>query len=735
MNLITRIIYRLTIIIGALAALTACSSSKFIDDEELFLHRVKVTCDDPTVNVADMKQYVRQSPNTKWLSTFKVPLAIYSLSGRDTTKWINRVLQSIGEEPVILDYDLVSKTQRDLTAAMQNKGYLDVTVDTFINTRKGKTFLDYHINPGSRYYISNFTAEIKDSIIADFLDRNWKTSLHSGTNFTIDGLNQEMKDLTKLLQNNGYYLFNKEFIHYDVDSSRIDHSVSVRLTLDKFRRNSVSELTNHPCYTIDSIVYEFPHDSTFNIRRKVLENNTVIKKGSLYSISDLLNTYNKFSRLSAIRYTNIQFRENYDDKKLNCHIQLSKQRTHSWQFQPEGTNTAGDLGVAASMTYKNRNLFHGAEQLSITLRGNYESITKLEGYNSGHYEEYGIETSLTLPHLFIPGLKYSLQNKPNATSELLVSYNLQNRPEFHRRLFRSTWRYRWTNPVKHQQYRIDLIDLNYLSMPWISQTFKHDYLDNENNRNAILRYNYEDLFILRVGFGYTWSSAGNTLRLNVETAGNLLSALSRPLKFKKNSNGEYELFHVSYAQYAKADADYSHVMKINQRSTLVLHGKLGIAYPYGNSKMLPFEKRYFSGGANSLRGWSVRSLGPGSYVGKDGRIDFINQTGDLRLDLNAELRSSLFWKFQGALFIDAGNIWTIRDYPDQPEGRFMLSRFYKQIAANYGLGIRLNFDYFVLRFDIGVKAVNPTGMEQRYPLFHPKLSQDCAFHFAVGMPF
>ena len=178
-------------------------------------------------------------------------------------------------------------------------------------------------------------------------------------------------------------------------------------------------------------------------------------------------------------------------------------------------------------------------------------------------------------------------------------------------------------------------------------------------------------------------------------------------------------------------------MQFDKRNALALHAGIGVAYPYGNSTVLPFEKRYFSGGANSVRGWGVRELGPGKFKGTDGRIDFINQTGDLKLDLNAEYRTSLFWKFEGAAFIDAGNIWTLRNYEDQPGGQFKFSEFYKQIAAAYGLGLRLNFDYFILRFDMGMKAINPAyeTQEEHWAIVHPKLSRDFAFHFAVGLPF
>lgn len=274
-------------------------------------------------------------------------------------------------------------------------------------------------------------------------------------------------------------------------------------------------------------------------------------------------------------------------------------------------------------------------------------------------------------------------------------------------------------------------------MPWISETFKRDYLDSVSNRNAILRYNYENLLLMKIGFGVTYNDGQHAVIANIETVGNILGGVAKPLGFKKNEEGQYKLFNTAFAQFVKGDIAYTRLIAFDPNNSLALHVGLGIAYPYGNSKVLPFEKRYFSGGANSVRGWSVRELGPGSFRGTDGRIDFINQTGDMKLDMNAEFRTKLFWKLNGAAFIDAGNIWTLRAYEEQPGGQFKLDQFYKQIAVAYGLGLRLNFGYFILRFDMGMKAINPayTSNEEHYALLHPNLKRDFAFHFAVGLPF
>ena len=561
--------------------------------------------------------------------------------------------------------------------------------------------------------------------------------LKPGMRFTVEALDNERKRISNLLIDDGYFRFNKDFIHFSADTITGSKDIGVTLHLMNYKANSNAPETPHSRYEIRKINYLSNDSDRIHLRHQVLLNATALKEGSPYSASALQRTYNNFARLQAVKYTNIRFVEAPDSGMLDCNIQISTNKPSTISFQPEGTNTAGDLGAAASLTYTNRNLFRGSEQLSIELRGAYEAITGLEGYQDQNYQEYSIESKLVFPRFVAPLLSKNFRRRQTANTEYSVAWDLQNRPEFHRRVFSMAWRYRWAEPRHHLNWRFDLLDLNYVYMPWISETFKRDYLDDADNRNAILRYNYEDIFIMKMGFGLTYSDGVDAFRLNVESSGNLLSAFSKALNFKINSQGQRTFINIAYAQYAKADFDYTHLVRFDDRNVLALHAGIGVAYPYGNSKVLPFEKRYFSGGANSVRGWGVRELGPGGYKGNDGRIDFINQTGDMKLDLNAEYRTPLFWKFEGALFVDAGNIWTLRKYDEQPNGQFKLDKFYKQIAAAYGMGLRLNFDYFILRFDMGMKAINPAyeSGDEHWAIIHPKLSRDFAFHFAVGLPF
>ena len=728
----------LALVIGALL-LCACSVSRHLPENTYMLNKVRVVTDGDykDINTTTMKEYVRQKTNSRWLSTVKVPLAVYSLAGRDSSL-VSRVLRMIGEPPVVYDSLLARLSCEDLKQALANKGYLDAEVEMYLDVRKRKAKAIYLLHPGTAYTISHFESDIQDSVISNMLVERG-IMLHEGMQFSADALNAERSQITSWLQDRGYFRFNKEFINYRARKNAEEHSVDLKMTLHPYRRNSEDSSSVHSRYYIRDvdIINTTATDSTIHLRRHVLEENTFIEKGKPYSASSLQNTYNHFGRLGAVKYTNISYEQVADTTLLDAKIQIQTNKPSTLSFQPEGTNTAGDLGAAASLTYQNRNLFKGSELLSVQLRGAYEAIKGLEGYSNQDFFEYSLESRLSFPRFISPFLSQDFRRRIIATSEVSLLYDSQDRPEFHRRVLSAGWHYQWRPQSKFSNYRIDLVDLNYVFMPWISETFRHEYLDNTENSNAILRYNYEDLFIMKIGFGYAYNNGRTALKTNLETSGNLLDLYSGMINASKNSYGQYKIFNIAFAQYVKADIDFIHRLFEDDNSQLVMHAGLGVAYPYGNSSVLPFEKRYFAGGANSVRGWTVRSLGPGRYKDKDGKINFITQTGDIKLDLNLEYRSHLFWKFYWAMFLDAGNIWTIREYKDQPEGQFKFSRLLDDMAVSYGLGVRLNFDYFIVRFDFGMKAVNPAfeSEDTHYPITHPRLSRDLAFHFAVGMPF
>lgn len=743
------------ILLGFLFCLSGCHTSRFIPENSYLLTGTSISSEDKQVSTEELQAYMPQRPNSKWFSIFNVPLGIYSLSGRDSTKRFNRFLRHLGEAPVIYDRERTIQACNNMQQSVRNMGYLNAEVLLLEKAKKDRMKLYYRIIPHERYHVRDFSFDVQDDSLRQILDSlEYQPALSREVDmnnrpYSVNLLDAERSKLYGLLIENGYYKFNKDYVHFRVDTTLGHHLADVEMIVKPASGNADSADLAHHRFHIGNISYDFQDEKSF-LRPKVLRNATAISTGQLYREHDMHETYARMTRLSAVMGANVRVEDRDDGSDtLDVNIALSPNKRNSFSAELEGTNSAGDFGAAASLTYQNRNLFRGSELFNIKLRGAFEAIKGLSGYADQNFIEYSIESGLTFPDFKFPFLRPSFRRNAQATTEVNLAFDSQDRPEFHRRVLTGVLRYRWTRNNRQLQHRFDLLNLDYVFMPWISDTFREKYLSDPLNRNAILKYNYENLFIMNWSYHFSYTSrplgasASNygtnayTIRLALETAGNLLYGITSAAKTQQNEDGQYTLFNIAYAQYAKFDIAFCKSFLINKNNSLALHAALGIAFPYGNSYILPYEKRYFSGGANSVRGWSVRELGPGSFRGTDGRIDFINQTGDIKLDLNAEYRTHLFWKFDGAAFVDAGNIWTIRDYKDQPGGQFRFDEFWKQIAVSYGLGLRLNFNYFILRLDAGMKAVNPayTTKREHFPIAHPKFKRDFTLHFAVGMPF
>ena len=764
---------QLYLYITLVALLTSCSVNKFIPEEHYLLDEVHIISDTEEVQPSMFTSYIRQNPNAKWFNLVKVPMHIYCMSGKDSTNSFNRFLQKLGDVPVIYDANVTQKSQREIEKAVRNMGYMRAKVELETEVKKNRIKVNYRIKAGRPYIIQQIAYNIDDMTINDFIEKDTIHSyLHTGMPFDVVALDNERNRITKLLQNNGYYKFHKDFIVYQADTVRNTFQVNLTMKLLPYQLKKEDVPTKHRQYTIRNVNF-LTEDNLINqennytgyqslqhkglqifyqdkmyIRPNTLSNFNYIRPNKLYSEQDVQNTYTSMGRLRALKYTNIRFDEvlDNDSAQLDANVLLTKGKNQSLSFEIEGTNSAGDLGAAASMTFQHRNVFKGSETFTMKVRGAYEAITGLqEGYENDDYKEYGIEASLNFPEFKFPFLSADFKRKIRATSEVGLSFNSQNRPEFTRTLASAKWGYRWVDR-KSSQHRFDLMDVNYIYVPWKSENFEN-YLENLTDRNSILIKSYEDQLIVRMGYTYTYNSANDksrtsanrnsySIRMNLEEAGNLLYLGSKAIHSAPKEDKGYVIANIPFAQYIKGDIDFARNWNIDERNSLVFHIGMGVAYPYGNSQVLPFEKRYFSGGPNSVRGWSVRSLGPGSYKGTEGNMNYINHSGDIKLDVNLEYRTHLFWKFNGAAFIDAGNIWNIRDYEGQEEGTFRFNRFYKQLAVAYGLGLRFDLDYLIIRFDGGMKAVNPmkTGKD-KYPFLRPKFSRDFAFHFAVGYPF
>lgn len=759
----------------AILSLTSCTATKYVPDGYYLLDEVKIHTDQKNIRPSSLRMYVRQNPNAKWFSLIKTQLYVYNLSGRDSTKWGNKFLRRIGDAPIIYSEEEAKRSEDEITKAVRNMGYMAATVKRSVKTKKKKVKLFYDVTVGDPYIVETLKYDIYDPKIATILKNDSaKSLLKEGMIFDVNVLDVERQRITDELLRNGYYKFNKDYLGYTADTVQNTYKVDLTLHLRAFRNEANDSAKTHKQYWLDKVNFITDYDvlqssvlnsSSINdslhyndypiyykdklyLRPKVLTDNLRFSPGDLFNEQNVQQTYSNFGRLSALKYTNIRFLEKAvgDTAKLDCYVMLTKSKHKSVAFELEGTNSAGDLGAAASVSFQNRNLFRGSETFMVKFRGAYEVISGLQaGYSNNNYTEFGVETSINFPNFMFPFLSYDFKRKIRATTEFGLQYNYQMRPEFLRTMANASWSYKWTQRQKIQ-HRIDLINIGFLYLPRISDRFKEDFINK--GQNDIFQYNYQDRLIINMGYSYHYNSVGGaiinntiasnsySIRFNVESAGNIMYLLSKATSIRKNANGEYSILGIPYAQYVKGEFDFSKNIRIDHRNSFAFHVGFGVAVPYGNAKTIPFEKQYFAGGANSVRGWTVRDLGPGSFK-KSANSNLLDQSGDIKFDASIEYRSKLFWKFQGAVFVDAGNIWTIRDYENQPGGVFKFDKFYQQIAVAYGLGLRLDLDFFILRFDGGMKAVNPAydNKKEHFPLLYPRFGRDFAFHFAVGYPF
>lgn len=766
--------------------LTSCSSTRHVPDGSMLLDKVRIDVDGDSLKQFDsdeMLLYLRQHPNHKIFWTAKLQLGVYNMSGKDSTKWYNKFLRKMGEPPVIYDPLLTDKSVKQLKTVMVNKGYLKgrVNVDTISNLPKKKIEVNYRMTPGEPYIVRNIDWSYSDDSIASIIEgRRDNSLLCEGMMLDRNRLDAERDRITTLLRNRGYYGFNKEFISFSADTTADSHDVDLTLTVnppydashsgrsygidthEPYYIRDVKVITNYDPVLMpdlrnisarDSVYYDdllIYYGSDKYLRESVIAENCYLERGKPYRVRSVDNTYQAFSRLGILKFISVQLLPvvKVDGKDwLDVYILLTPGKPQSIELELEGTNSEGDLGIAAGITYQHRNVGHGSETLTTKLRGAYESVSgNLDGFLHNRYMEYSLDVALNFPKFKAPFLKSDFKRRIKASTEFNLSMNYQERPEYTRIISAVGWSYKWNDRSSRNRHHFSPIDINYVYLPNSTNSF----LDEIAPDNPLLRYSYEDHFIMSMGYRYYYTDKRqhlnpwrerfqpnvSTLKVGVEIAGNLLYAVNSIFTHRGNvKENPYKVFGIRYSQYVKGEAEYAFTHTFDERSSLAFRTGLGIAYPYGNSRILPFEKRFYGGGANGVRGWDVRTLGPGSYNSTSDVNSFINQCGDINFILSLEYRAKLFWFFEGAVFVDAGNIWTIHNYENQSGGMFHFNSFWKQMALSYGIGLRMNFDYFLIRIDMGMKAHDPAGNRDHWPLIHPKWGRDHSLHFSIGYPF
>ena len=730
--------------------LSSCRSTKYVPRDETLLDKNHIIVNNEEISKADLMPYIKQQPNKRIFGA-KFHLGLYNLSNLNKEKWPHTWLREIGEEPVIFDPYTTEKTLEDLQSYIASKGYFDSRVTETIETANRKTEVFYNVDLKTPYTIRNIYYEFADTTI-EYLFDTVTCLIEKGKPYDVDVLLAERSRFERAVKDFGFYGFSGDHIFFRVDSlignRQVDifYGVNKAQKLDEFNRitlvpHSFYYLRNIYIYpdfvprdaleggetylkSLDTTIYKgyyfiSPKDKP-EIKYDLIIQSLYLRPGSLYKLTTAEQTQAHLSSLKTFRLINIYYNEvskpaSAKDAKsqLDCHIQLTLLSQQSYKVEVEGTRSDG-IGGALNLVYQNKNLFHGAELFNLKLKGAYETLIQRD--STMHSFEYGAETSLRFPKFLLPFLKKEdFIRKYNPTTTILAAYDHQKMPFYTRTLANATFGYNW-NGNSFTTHIVNPVQLNLVKLDTIDPVFWNRI------KTTSLAYSYSNVIILGGSYSliFTDQNVPRTrdhwdywfIRFNAESSGNMLGLVSKLAKAEK-TKGSYQIFNQPFAQYFKADIDLRYNIILNDVSSIVFRGFAGAGIPYGNSVAIPFEKQYFGGGANGMRAWNPRTLGPGGYVPPD-RNEILNQTADIKLEANAEYRFNLFWILEGALFLDAGNIWTYptrtakNDVDLSKSGSLFSKNFYNDIAVGTGFGLRFDLDFVLLRVDIGIKLRDPS---------------------------
>lgn len=770
--------FQLPLILLVFSMAVSCSSVKFVPEGEKLLNDVDIHIDNKQVSREEVKAQVRQKENLKILGFSKFHLAMYNLSSKKKQHdWFKR----IGEEPVIYQENQTVRSKEQLALYLQNKGYYDAVIeDTLIyHPKKPKVNLVFDIHTGSPYRIRNYTYETKDERIKPLLlNDTINRLLKKNDIFDVDLLNAEREHLVTMMQNHGYYRFSADYIQFVADSSLGNRQVDLTMEVSDADPGRETDSVNHhkrfvvrnflinsdfnppqlsfkrvtdPLDTLVIPPYTITYHGKLRYRPQLLDDLNRIQDGPFYSLRNVEKTYRSLNQIKQFRMVNLNFDivdslGNDSIGVLDGRFQLSPLPSQGFSVDLEGTNSSGNLGIAGNLNYQHRNLFQGAEILNVTLKGAFERQQAVVNESALNFNthEYGIEASLTLPKFLSPVRGKNFFNFQVPQTSFTLGYNYQRRPDYTRTITNFRFGYNWKSKPYRTHY-LNVIDFNYVNL----SEFNEDFLNSI--KDMYIKSSYTDHLIsalsyTRVDNTQNIGRSGNYryFKWSFESAGNLLAAVAGLTDRKKKTEIDtitnepvsyHQIFNTRFAQYLKTDFEYRYGHMLDEYNSVVGRLFVGVGLPYGNFDVLPFEKKYFTGGANGIRAWQVRTLGPGTY--KASEDDYPNQSGDIKIEGNLEYRFRLLGRVEGAFFLDAGNIWAINKNDNREGALFKFDSFYKEIAIGTGTGLRFNFNYFIFRLDLGMKLRDPSlESGKRFIIGNYPINADhFNFSFAIGYPF
>ena len=710
----------------------SCSTTRVLQDGEFRLARNNVTVvNDKSFNTNQIEPYLKQKPNSYLIFGWNPFLNLYNWSNGKGKGW-DKFVEKVGVAPVVYDPEMVESSVENITRHLEYLGYFNSSVQTRLQVKKRRVYVDYDVTLGKQYPIKAIDISVPGGDFArEFYRDTSSMTVRKGMPLSESILEKESDRITAYMRNRGFYTFNKNYFFFEADTLSYPDSAVLEMRVNNYTRNGSESDARPLCkFSIGNVSISYP--AGLKIREQVLSDLNTIKPGDLYS-ERLVNTaYNRLSSLRVFSSVNVEMTQR-DTNIVDCEINLSQSRLQGFKLNLEASiNSSGLFGVSPQLSYYHKNIFRGGEWLNLSFMGNFQ----FKFNDDIRSNEFGVSAGLSFPKFLL--LPYSLFPGAVPRTDINFSYNYQSRPEYTRNILSMSYGYNG-NMRGRFFYQFYPLQFNVVRLFDLDQAFY-----NTLSRDPFMRNAYQNHFDLGSGAIFYYSTNTDVVprtpffyvRCQVDIAGNILSAF-KPL-MNKDSNGAGMIWNTPFSQYVRAEFSIGKTWRFgrNDGQALATRFLAGAGYAYGNSDALPFEKHFYSGGANSLRGWQARSVGPG-LASLDRTFIIANQTGDMKLEANVEYRFKMFWKVDGAVFVDAGNVWTLRDTggENSAASKLMMKTFAQSIAANWGLGIRLDLNFLLLRVDMGMRLHDP-AREHKWLRPAQWLQRDgFAVHFGVGYPF
>lgn len=715
----------------------SCSTTRVLGDGQFRLADNKVVVDnDRKFNTKEIESYIKQKPNSYIIFGWNPFLNIYNWSGKNADKGINKFLRKIGTAPVVYQPSQVEASVENINRHLEYLGYYGSDVRSEVRVNGKRVTVTYSVTLGRRYRIGNVSFAVPDGEFKDdFYADTAAVSIRPGDFLSEDALEKETERAASMFRRKGYFGFTKNYFSFEADTLARRDTADLLMTVKEYTRNQTAEYARpHRKYFFGDVSISYDNDLKFNDR--VLKNICTIRPGAMYDEREVNTTYSRLSALRLFSGVNVALNPR-DSGIVDCDISLTKSRMQGFKVNLEGsTNSTGLIGISPQVSYYHKNIFHGGQWLNLGFLGNFQFKYDDRSVKSN---EFGVSAGLSFPEFL--GLPNSIFHGPSLPrTEINASYNYQNRPEYTRNMISTSYGYSGSlrngkffyqfYPIQAKIVRLTNLDPNFYTTlsgnPFMRDAYQNHF---DVGSGLVAYYTTSTALVPKETYEYA--------RLQLDASGNVLSLFNKAMK--SDEYGSRLIWNTPYSQYIRTELTLGKTFVFGKNGGQALAIRLlgGVGYAYGNSSTIPFEKQFYSGGANSMRGWQARSLGPGNSKA-DTTFVIPSQTGDVKLEANLEYRFPMFWKLCGAVFTDVGNIWTLKetDGDDGSHTHFDLKNLAASLAADWGIGLRVDLNFLILRLDMGMKVYDPSLDTARWRSPSQWLKKDgYSLHFGVGYPF